>query len=51
MEEISYSDGIGFAKIKLKIDGVEAETLLMSDESDSTNSEANIQEIGENSET
>ena len=28
VEEISYNDGIGFAMLKLKVDGVEAESFL-----------------------
>ena len=42
VEEISYSDGIGFAMLKLKVDGVEAESFLAPDEpidEDETNSE------------
>ena len=28
VEEISYSDGIGFAHLKLKVDGIEAEAFV-----------------------
>ena len=50
VEEINYSEGIGFAYLKLKIDGVEAETLLSSAESDTEESNTD-QEPGENPET
>ena len=32
IEEINYSNGIGFAMLKLKVDGVEAKSFLAADE-------------------